>query len=163
MLDKEGWSSTNLKNWYEQYEIQYLNIQSRKARVFNLFPYLHLSIRSCFLRAFHSTTDIIYSKLFSLTLRKSFLLMWSFDDTIWNMISFLKTFGKLFLDFRFLMKSIENSSIWAFWCFQLRALYKQWLTSLCRTFAWMHGSLFYFCHLLCQKQPLADILQNRCS
>ena len=81
--------------------------------------------RSCFLRILVSTTAIIYSKLFSLTLRKFLMLMWSLDDVIWNMRSFLKTLGKLLLNFRFLMNSIENSSIRAFWCFELRALYKK--------------------------------------
>ena len=56
--------------------------------------------QSCFLNIFVSTTAIIYSKLFSLTLRQFFLLMWSLDDAIWkNVSSFLKTLGKLFLDF----------------------------------------------------------------
>ena len=60
--------------------------------------------RSCFLRIFVSTAAIMYSKLFSLTLRK-------LDDAIWNMRSFLKTLGKSFLDLRFFINSIESSSI----------------------------------------------------
>ena len=97
---------------------------------------------SCFLRIFVGTTAIIYSELFSLALPKFVMLMRSLDDAIWNMRSFLKALCKLFF-----INSIENSSICAFWCFELRALYKKWLTNLCRTFAWMHCFLFYFCHL----------------
>ena len=52
--------------------------------------------RSCFLRIFVSTTAIIYSKLFSLTLPKFVMLMRLLDDAIWNMRSFLKALGKLF-------------------------------------------------------------------
>ena len=54
---------------------------------------------SCFLLIFVSTTAIIYSEQFSLALRKFVLLMWLLDDAIRNMKSFLKTFGKLLLDF----------------------------------------------------------------
>ena len=43
----------------------------RKKQNFQVFS------RSCFLRIFVSTTAIIYSKLFSLTLRQFVLLMWS--------------------------------------------------------------------------------------
>ena len=64
--------------------------------------------RSCFLRIFVSTTAIIYSKLLSLTLRKFVMLMWWLDDAIWNMRSFLKTLGKLLLDFRFLMNTVSK-------------------------------------------------------
>ena len=42
------------------------------------------------------------------------------------------------------MNSIENFSIYAFWCFKLSALYKKWLTNLCRTLAWMHCFCFTF-------------------
>ena len=114
-----------------------------------LYPWLYevFARWSCFLRIFVGTTAIIYSELFSLALPKFVMLMRSLDDAIWNMRSFLKALCKLFLDFRFFINSIENSSVCAFSCFESRALYKKWLTNLCRTFAWMHCFLFYFCHL----------------
>ena len=40
-------------------------------------------------------------KLLGLTLRKFVMLMWWLDDAIWNMRSFLKTLGKLFLILEF--------------------------------------------------------------
>ena len=68
-----------------------------------LYPWLYevLARWSCFLRIFVGTTAIIYSELFSLALPKFVMLMRSLDDAIWNMRSFLKALGKLFLDFRF--------------------------------------------------------------
>ena len=83
------------------------------------------STRSCFLRIFVSTAAIIYSKLLSLTLLKFVMLIGWLDDAIWNMKQFIKTLSKLLLDFRFLMNSIESSSICTFWCFGLRTLYKK--------------------------------------
>ena len=98
--------------------------------------------RSCFLRISVSTTAI-YSKLFSLTLRKFVLLMWSLDDVIRNIrSSFLKTFGKLLLVFGELFLSIV-SKIFPSVNFGA-STYKLFLRSdkcqlnICRTFAWMH-------------------------
>ena len=82
---------------------------------------------SSFLLIFVSTTAIIYSKQFSLALRKFVLLMWLLDDAIRNMKSFLKTLGKLLLGFGklFFVNCIGNCSICEFWCFDLRAFYKE--------------------------------------
>ena len=90
-----------------------------------MIPLPRLIATSCgraFFVSLFSTTAIIYSKLFSLTLRKFVLLMWLLYDAIWkNIRSFLKTFGKLF----FYYNSVEICSIREFWCFDLRAFYKE--------------------------------------
>ena len=54
---------------------QYENLRDMIFDLNTLFD-----IRSCFLRIFVSTTAIIYYKLFSLTLRKFVMLMWSLYD-----------------------------------------------------------------------------------
>ena len=109
---------------------------------------------------FVSTTAIIYSKLFGLTLRKFVMVTWSFDDAIWNMRSLLKTLGKLFLDFRFFINSIENCSICEFRCFELHALYQKWLMNLCRTFAWMY---FFLVFLSLTMLDWTEAAVGRCS
>ena len=78
--------------------------------------------RSCFLRIFVSTTAIIYSKLFSLTLLKFVLLcLFSLDDAIRNMkANYFSTLVNYFF-----INSIENCSICKFWCFDLHDFYKE--------------------------------------